>query len=81
MRSSISRRTVGGVTQSGPFTILQTPVTVSGDSQIPARAFNKFGFEVDLCTIPIGSLTAAEGYYGLDNTLNAHTIDTSGGDA
>jgi hypothetical protein len=72
---------VGRVIQSGPFTSLQTPVTFLGDSQIPARAFNKFGFEVDLCAILIGSLTAAESYYGLDNTLNAHTIDTSGGDA
>lgn len=42
-------------------------------------ARNEYGFGVDLNSVPVGDLGAAEGYYGTDGSFYAHLIETSGG--
>ena len=42
-------------------------------------ARNEFGFGIDLNSVPVGDLGAAEGYYGTDGRFYAFLIETSAG--
>lgn len=53
----------------------------STDPRMPAGTpTNGFGFEIVPSTIAAGSLTAAEGYFGDDQVLRWHTLESDGGD-
>ncbi len=54
----------------------------STDPRMPAApALNGFGFEIDVTSIPVGELTAAEGYYSEDDeVLYWHTLESDGGE-
>jgi hypothetical protein len=71
---------IGPVTAGIPFSVLGTEVVQLTDLRIPSTgAFNQFGFEVDLATVPVGALASVEGYFGSDLKLYAFLIETTGG--
>lgn len=54
----------------------------SSDPRMPAGPpLNGFGFEIDVASIAVGELTAAEGYYSEDDeALYWHTLESDGGE-
>jgi len=54
------------------------PATAAANG-LTETARNGFGFGVDLATVPVGDLGAADGYYGTDGQFYFHTLETTGG--
>lgn len=62
------------------FEVQGVEVQPVGDARMPFTAVIE-GLEVDASTIPVGTLTIAEGYLGDDDILYSHVIETMGGEA
>lgn len=67
-------------TAGGAFDLVGKTVSIITDPRMPTGAvLNQFGFAVDPRSVPLGDLTSAEGYNGVDGRLYAHTVETEGG--
>jgi hypothetical protein len=68
----------GGSLGDGTFSILGVPLLPIDHPTLPLVATLE-GFEVDLATVPVGSLAVVEGFFGLDGNMYATIIETTAG--
>jgi len=61
------------------FKILGVAIEPTNDARLPLTAVVQ-GFEVDMSTVPVGTLGAAEGHLGMDGVFYVHTVQVEQGE-